>query len=300
MSKVYIIRGLQASGKTTKAKELVSKNPEKTIRINRDSIREMFGTKWSQDLEEIVKQVEYETLLKALLSNYDVVIDDVSNYSSKTINLIESYIDIYKNTTSNNVEIEYIDLFTPLEECIKRDSFRKNPVGEDVIKRTFKRYCSKITTLFNQNELKKKNQNKNKEHAIIVDIDGTLCYNITQRPFYGEDCAKQIKDDIPFEDTINLVNNYDAKVIILTGRNKDNGVKEETIKWLDRYIYVPYTLYMRDDDDFSPGVEFKKNVYEQKIKPDYYVDFVLEDSPKIVKMYRDLGLTVLQPTNSMF
>ena len=302
MSKVYIIRGLQASGKTTKAKEIVSQNTEKTIRINRDSIREMFGTKWSTNLEEIVKQVEYETMQKALIHEYDVVIDDVSNYNDKTISTIEQYIEAYKNITSNvnNVEIIYIDIFTPLEECIKRDSLRQNPVGEDVIRKTYKRYCAKITTIFNKIELEKKNQDKNKEHAIIVDMDGTLCYNITERPFYGENCAEKIKDDVPFEDTLNLINNYDTQVIIVTGRNQNNNVKEETIKWLDRYVHVPYKLYMRDCDDFSPGVEFKKNIYETKIKPEYYVDFVLEDSPKIVKMYRDLGLTVLQPTNSMF
>lgn len=296
MNKLYIIRGLQASGKTTLAKEIVAKNPEKTIRLNRDSIREMFGTTWSKELESIVKYVEYNTMIEALGEGFDVVIDDVSNYSDKTIEMINQYL----SRLSHKISIEYIDLFTPLEECIKRDSFRQKPVGEEVIRKTFKRYCSKITTIFNKKELEKKNQKKHDKHAIIVDIDGTLCYNINERPFYGKNCAEKIKDDVPFMDTINLVNNYNGKVIIVTGRESANGVDTETLKWLNKYINKDFDIYMREDNDFSPGVEFKKNIYDNFIKDKYYIDFVLEDSPKIVQMYRNLGLTVLQPTNSMF
>jgi hypothetical protein len=57
---------------------------------------------------------------------------------------------------------------------------------------------------------------------------------------------------------------------------------------------------MRKEGDYSKGDECKKKLYEENIKDKYNVDLVFEDSSKVVKMYRDLGLTVLQPNEGKF
>jgi hypothetical protein len=57
---------------------------------------------------------------------------------------------------------------------------------------------------------------------------------------------------------------------------------------------------MRKEGDYSKGDECKKKLYEENIKGKYNVDLVFEDSSKVVKMYRDLGLTVLQPNEGKF
>jgi hypothetical protein len=57
---------------------------------------------------------------------------------------------------------------------------------------------------------------------------------------------------------------------------------------------------MRPNGDFTKGEELKQILYENEVKDEYYVDFVIEDSTKVVKMYRDLGLTVLQPNKGKF
>ena len=57
---------------------------------------------------------------------------------------------------------------------------------------------------------------------------------------------------------------------------------------------------MRKEGDYSKGEECKKKLYEEHIKNKYNVDLVFEDSSKVVKMYRDLGLTVLQPNEGKF
>ena len=43
-------------------------------------------------------------------------------------------------------EIEFKDFFIPLEECIRRDAMRPNPIGEKVIRETWKRYKHFIQT----------------------------------------------------------------------------------------------------------------------------------------------------------
>ena len=36
--------------------------------------------------------------------------------------------------------IEFKDFFIPLQECIDRDSKRPNPIGEEVIRKTYEKY----------------------------------------------------------------------------------------------------------------------------------------------------------------
>lgn len=55
--KVIICRGLPGSGKTTFAKEYIKKNLfSKTVRINRDDIREMMGITYNEQSELFVKR----------------------------------------------------------------------------------------------------------------------------------------------------------------------------------------------------------------------------------------------------
>jgi hypothetical protein len=57
---------------------------------------------------------------------------------------------------------------------------------------------------------------------------------------------------------------------------------------------------MRPFGNYTKGEKIKRILYENEVKDKYFVDFVLEDSQKVVKMYRDLGLTVLQPNEGKF
>lgn len=36
--------------------------------------------------------------------------------------------------------LEFKDFFIPLQDCIERDSKRPNPIGEEVIRKTYERY----------------------------------------------------------------------------------------------------------------------------------------------------------------
>ena len=51
---------------------------------------------------------------------------------------------------------------------------------------------------------------------------------------------------------------------------------------------------MRKDKDFRPDNEAKKDLYEEYIKDKFEIEFVLDDRDRVVKMWRELGLRVLQ------
>ena len=59
-------------------------------------------------------------------------------------------------------------------------------------------------------------------------------------------------------------------------------------------------LFFRPVKDYSPGAECKKKIYEDNIKGKYNVQFVLEDNCKCVEMWREEGLTCLQPNEGKF
>nr|DAN17734.1 MAG TPA: polynucleotide kinase [Caudoviricetes sp.] len=134
---IILVRGIQGSGKTTLAKNLV-KYDNKLVRINRDDIRAMLCTEWSYAFESIVIKMQLSMVKAALDKGYSVVIDDVSNLNEKTINRLKQ---TFPNT---EIQLKDICLLTDINECIRRDALRENPIGEKVIRETYNRYIDVI------------------------------------------------------------------------------------------------------------------------------------------------------------
>ena len=140
MAEIILCRGIQGSGKTTWAKQYCKEHPN-TIRVNRDDIRQMFSQKWSKELEQIVIDTELRAIDNALYEEMDVVVDDVSNLNRYTVDKIWDIVRKYQQMRSiSDYGIIYQDLFIPLEDCIERDSKRPNPIGEEVIRKTYEKY----------------------------------------------------------------------------------------------------------------------------------------------------------------
>ena len=140
MSNIILCRGIQGSGKATWAKQYCKEHPN-TIRVNRDDIRQMFSQKWSKELEQIVIDTELRAIDNALYEEMDVVVDDVSNLNRYTVDKIWDIVRKYQQMRSiSDYGIIYQDFFIPLQECIDRDSKRPNPIGEEVIRKTYEKY----------------------------------------------------------------------------------------------------------------------------------------------------------------
>lgn len=140
-----------------------------------------------------------------------------------------------------------------------------------------------------------------KRKAIIVDMDDTICENVTDRPWYGKGAAEGMLEDEPKTDLINMIraycDQYDVELLVLTGRHK--GLEEAaTLKWLDDNWLHPDEIFARDKNDYSKTADYKEKVYTEEIEPYYNVLMVFEDSNSCVQMFRDKGLLVLQPKNS--
>lgn len=138
MAKIVLCRGIQGSGKTTWAKQWVLEDPEHKVRFNNDDIRNMLGKYWITSREHLVSDIKKDFMVSAMEFGYDIVVDNM-NFNPKEIEYYENLVDStlgYMNCYS----LEYKDFFIPLEVCIERDSKRENPIGEEVIRKTYERY----------------------------------------------------------------------------------------------------------------------------------------------------------------
>ena len=146
MNTIIILRGIQGSGKSTWARIWVNQDSEHRIRINKDDIRRMLGKYWVPSREKLVSQIQQSILHNALNNNFNIVIDNM-NLNDWEVKKITDTI-TFHNQYSDKEErykIKYKDFFNiSLEECIKRDSKRENPIGEEVIRSTFDKYKDKF------------------------------------------------------------------------------------------------------------------------------------------------------------
>jgi predicted kinase len=300
MNKLIICRGIQGSGKSTWAKEWAKESPKTRVRFNWDDMRNMMGEYWVPERENtgIMKTLRASFLGDMMQKGWDIIIDNM-NLNPKDWEFYEGMVKTHNQTFPQlQYEVEYKDFFTPVEECIRRDAMRPNPIGEQVIRATWKRYrhfiiCKEIEDKF----YNMRTYDKDKRDCIVVDMDSTLCANLTKRPFYEGDWKEKLIYDTPLAGPISIVRAQKmtgtCDVIILTGRREDG--RDATEEWLKTYN-VPYDrLFMRGVSDFTKGDTFKEKILETFILPKYNVLFAMDDDDKCVKMFRRNGIICLQP-----
>lgn len=130
MPKIILCRGIQGSGKTTWAKQWVLEDPEHRVRFNNDDIRNMLGKYWVPSREGLVKDLKSTFLWSSMSYGFDIVIDNM-NLNPKGI---------VPAVVRPKYDLEFKDFFIPLQDCIERDSKRPNPIGEEVIRKTYEKY----------------------------------------------------------------------------------------------------------------------------------------------------------------
>lgn len=275
MSKLIIMRGLPASGKSTRAKEVVEQSGN-AVRINQDLLRTMLHyDKFTVQNEKFTAKAKRE-LIKYFLTqtNRKVVVDDT--------NLNPSTLESIKNIAKEcKIEFQVITMETDIEECIRRDSLREKKVGREVIINMARRYG-----LYDF---------KNSE--VIVDIDGTLA-DIEHRRHFVEQDKKDWKsffeamgDDPVREEVLGEVRELSKSHDIVLVSGRPERYKQETLEWLDKHNVPRVTLLMRGMNDSRPD-----DIVKEEILNNYFVKskifLVIDDRPRVIRMWQRNGLNV--------
>lgn len=296
--KLILCRGIQGSGKTTWARQWVEEDPENRVRINNDDLRNMLGKYWVTSRENLVSSIKENMAEEAINRGYDIVVDNM-NLNPKEVLFWKRMIeDANMDPDGYKYEIEFKDFFIPLEECIRRDAMRPNPIGEKVIRETWKRYKHFIQTTEVEKYVDNLRKYTGKPKCIVIDMDSTMCFNTTKRPWFGDGAAEGMINDIPNTGMCDMIRKLQEDFVIIVATGRDTTQAEVTKQWLAKQGINPDEFYFRTNGDFRKGVVVKKEQIEAILEK-YDIVAIFDDCEPIVQMYREMGLTVLQPNKGL-
>lgn len=232
MQHVVLTKGLQASGKSTWAREQV-RTEEGWKRINKDDLRAMLDDNlWSSTKEKFILKARNSLLTTALQEGFNVIIDD-TNLDNK------HWKDVLSLLTKLDIDVTISEKSFPidLEEAIKRDAERSKPIGVEAITNTWKRYLKgKAGVLDPRTEVlyAKKHMSYDPDpslpKAVICDLDGTLALMGDRSPFDASRCDVKDFPNPPVVEAVKLFHNAGYKIIFLSGRDeKDRAPTERFI-----------------------------------------------------------------------
>lgn len=271
MSKLIIMRGLPASGKSTRAKQIIDETGN-TVRLTKDLLRTMLHyDKWTGNNEKITNQAERE-LAAYFLRSMNVIIDD-TNLNPKVLNYWRAF-------HANN---EVVDLTNvPMQECVNRDEFRQNRVGRSV-----------IVNMAMQYGLAQYVHNSD----VVCDIDGTLA-NLEHRLQYINQGTKDWDSffshmhlDTPILQNVELVKalSYSNNIILVSGRPET--YRKITEEWLAHNHIQYFTLLMRKTRDTRADDIVKEEILNTYLRKDN-IKLVIDDRPRVIRMWQRNGLVV--------
>jgi predicted kinase len=274
--KLILTKGLPASGKTTWAKEYIQKYPE-TANLCKDDLRlQLSGTNKREKRIIKVRDLLTEYYFE---QGYSVIWSDTNLnpvHQRKATELAAKY----------QAELVIQDFTNvALAECIRRDLVRSNSVGQQAIEQMYYDYLAKpdAPPVFDPQL----------PTCYLVDIDGTLAINNTRHPF---DWDRVGEDDLnpAVAKTIDKLGR-DTDIMLLSGRS--HVCYDLTVTWLKQHDLKYKDLFMRPAGDQRPDDILKSELYFFHIHNKYNVIGVIDDRPKVCRMWRNLGLSVFQVGN---
>jgi hypothetical protein len=134
---------------------------------------------------------------------------------------------------------------------------------------------------------------------VLVDVDGTIALRGDRAP-HDHDASMEDGVNWPVVNLCNALHVSGLGVVLISGR--DEQYRDVTEYWLGAHNIFAYRLQliMRKRKDNRADEIVKRELYEQFVRSNYQVMAVFDDRNKVVKMWRELGLTCLQVAEGDF
>jgi predicted kinase len=284
-------RGLPGSGKSTWAWEKRTADLVNVFVTTKDDIRKVMsatGWVWSPENEQDVIKEQNELIASAFEAGFHTVIVADTNFGKKHENRLR---DIARRMKSEFEIVDFTDV--PVEVCVERDSKRENPVGEKVIWDMYNKYLRPDEEI----PIEPYVAPTGKPNAILCDLDGTLAIHQGRSP-YDFKRVKEDKVNVPVKAILDRF--VDAGYIPIYVSGRDDSARAATWEWIEANNIPLGPLYMRQTGDKRKDNIVKLEIFNEEIRHNYDVLFVLDDRDQVVKMWRDLGLTCLQVNYGAF
>ena len=297
MSKLIMMKGLPRSGKSTWAKDFVVKSGNAVI-VSRDVLREMLHNgKWTGRNEKVTMAAQ-KALVEHLLQTVQTVIVDDTNLGDYHLARWQGVAKEMGATFEVHHESE-----SDLPTLIARDLKSETPRGENVI--TGMAMANGYVSFA-------------PDSVVLCDLDGTLC-DITHRRHLVVDPANRDWNkffELTPHDSIReitkemLLKFKEAGKTIIFVSARPEKCRADTEAWLDKHFFyngnthspdmyhpsvtsVPYfTLIMRPDADTRDDTIVKKEILDKYLNL-LWIHAVIDDRPKVVRMWKEHGLNVI-------
>jgi len=317
MLKVILCVGIVASGKSTWAKGEVNKDPNGTVRVNRDDLRIMMSNYvYSSENEKLIVATRNNIISSALRGGKNVIVDD-TNLNRRNFDDICALV--------NNLGIEcmvtekafYVDLEEAIARNAKREGFALVP--EDVIRKMWKQsggtqhkfYKSRVQicgiTNTNEPESNSSSPDLSKEFAVLCDLDGTISlFNPIRKngsvevrhkgaPARSPYDASKADNDMLNEPVAEVLENLSKNgywIVFCSGREEQ--YRPQTLAFLNKHTNFPFELIMRKTGDSRKDSIVKEELYQTHIAGKYNVFLVLDDRTQVVNYWRSRGFACWQ------
>lgn len=310
--KIIILVGISGVGKSTWCSNYINTHTN-VARVNRDSIRQqLVGTLKNyytrsniKQLEKTVTNIQEENIKSLLDLGYDVIIDNTNLQLSIIIDFVIKYnhrVDIeLKWFDKSPSRFDYLDS-SFINDCglalYERDSLLGIATVDrfeytKYLNKQFHQYV-KLKSEIDFDILKKTDSKVVQNHVnpcIISDLDGTLCLYGDNNPY-----DRDFSQDILNKPVYQIISNYywerpQVKTVIFFSGRSDK-FESVTRAWLTKNLDgIPYELYMRKHGDTRKDSIIKYEMYMDKIKHRWSVNFVIDDRLSVLEdCWEKLGI----------
>lgn len=278
---VYLTVGPSASGKTTWANSL------NIADVNRDDIRRaefQFENwkdyKFTKSNENRVTEIQNQLIEDITNLRVDFVISDTNLNEAYRNNMIQKL-------EEKGYQVELVLFDELFHVLVQRDKKRYREVGADIIQTQF----LKMQEQFYPERIYQRDYSLPK--AVLFDIDGTLAIMGDRSPF---DWAN-VGIDTPNHNVVDLFKmirqcHPDWKIITVSGR--DGVCWDESTDWIEKYVGRPDGHFQRTPGDMRKDCIVKKEIFDNHIKNNYCVMYVVDDRQQVVDMWHNAGVEVWQ------
>lgn len=141
--------------------------------------------------------------------------------------------------------------------------------------------------------------------TVIFDLDGTLALidkrralaakpngKINWKTFFAPENIALDEPNVPVIKTFQAMKATGFRVGIFSGR--DSISRNETETWLAENDIQPDFLFMRAQGSFTPDDVLKKEWLDQEMAAGHEIMCVFDDRDKVVKMWRENGISCFQ------
>lgn len=294
--KCFLTIGVSASGKTTWADKqqlfIVCRDNNRRYAVTDQHIYLYINGDWNlwqyYDFKKMEKKsaASWEFDLDfAIATGEDFIIADTNLNPKYRLPLIDKL-----EKSGHDVVLQ--EFHVDFDEAVKRDKRRRDSVGFHVIYKQWRQWQDYLAS---RGYRKKYVPNTDLPSAIIVDIDGTVAEMVDRGPFEWN----KVGQDKPRKHVINIVESLHKasqgyNIVFLSGR--DSVCYNETWEWLQDNVALDLNktvLFMRAKNDMRKDSIIKEELFWRNVAPFYNVEMVIDDRPQVCRMWKDVGLNVV-------